>query len=259
MRLSKIIVALCIPFLFSSCLEINEDISVAKNGSGKYGMKMDMGQLLEMMRSFLPAEQLETADLDHPKDTTILLKDYIDTSSNLSAEKKALLRDGSIHLKMNMAEKLFNIDMQYPFTSLENFQKLYPNIGEAATGFGDMMKGLSGPGGADGQTPEQPNLNKVASYYDIISDKTSISRKLNKEKYAAMANDSMMSQLKGMGAMGAGMLDLKMNMTVHLPAEAKKVTGAKATLSADKKTLTLQNNMLDIFDHPENFEFAVQF
>lgn len=258
MRLNKILIAFCIPFLFSGCLEINEDISVAKNGSGKYGMKMDMGQLVEMMQSFMPAEELDKADLGKPKDTTVLLKDYIDTSSSLSADKKALLRDGSIHLKMNMAEKLFNIDMQYPFTSMDNLQKMYANIGETATGFGDMLKGLNGPGGQEGQGA-QPSLNKVGSYFDILSDKTSISRKLNKEKYAAMANDSMMEQMKGMSSMGAGMLDLKMNMTVHLPTAAKKVTGAKATLSADKKTLTLQNNMLDIFEHPENFEFSVQF
>ncbi|MEO6914743.1 MAG: hypothetical protein ABI151_03040 [Chitinophagaceae bacterium] len=250
--------ALLIPLIFSGCLEINEDISVAKNGSGKYDMKMDMGQMFEMMQSFMPAEELEKADLDHPRDTTVLLKDYIDTASNLTAEKKALLRDGSVHLKMNMAEKIFNIDMKYPFTTLDNFQKMYASIGESATGFGDMLKGLNGPGGTEGQA-EQPNLNKIGSYFDIVSDKSSISRKLNKIKYAAMANDSMMEQMRGMSSMGGGMLDLKLNMTVHLPSAAKKISGVKAKLSEDKKTVTLNNNMLDIFEHPENFEFSVQF
>src|SRR5689334_5894110 len=107
MRLGKIIAALCIPFFFTGCLEINEDITVAKNGSGKYGMKMDMGELIEMVKSFMPAEEMEKAQLDRARDTTILLKDYIDTTSSLTADQKKLLRDGSMHLNMNMAQKVF--------------------------------------------------------------------------------------------------------------------------------------------------------
>lgn len=258
MKFLKFLIVLLIPISFSSCLEINEDVTVSNTGTGKYAMKIDMGQLFELMQSFMPAEELEKADLKRAKDTTISLKDFIDTSSSLSADKKALLRDGTIHLNMNMPEKVFKVDMQYPFTSLANFQKLYVNLGESSAGLGDMLKGMTGGGGASQEGQPQPNINKIASYFDLVTDKNSISRKLNKEKYAAMATDSMMQQLQGMSAMASGM-ELKMNMTLHLPSPVKKITGAKASVSDSKKTVTVQNNMLDIFEHPENFEFSVQY
>jgi hypothetical protein len=258
MKLHKLLLVLVFPVVFSGCLEINEDITVSKTGAGNYAMKMDMGQLVEMMQSFMPKEELEKAQLDRPRDTTIQLKDYMDTTSSLTSEEKNLLRDGSMHLNMNMDQKIFKVDMQYPFSSLANLQKLYVNLGKSAGGFGSMLGAMGG--GAGGASPMQsPNLNKISSYYDLVTDKNSISRKLNKERFAAMQDDSMMSQLKGMSGMGAGMIDMKMNMIIHLPAAAKTVNGSKATLSADKKTVTVQNNMLDVFEHPEYFEFSVQY
>jgi hypothetical protein len=258
MKLQKLLLVLVFPLAFSGCLEINEDITVSKTGAGNYAMKMDMGQLVEMMQSFMPKEEMEKAQLDRPRDTTIQLKDYMDSTTSLTSEEKNLLRDGSMHLNMNMDQKIFKVDMQYPFSSLANLQKLYVNLGKSAGGFGSMLGAMGG--GAGGESPMQsPNLNKISSYYDLVTDKNSISRKLNKERFAAMKDDSMMSQLKGMSGMGAGMIDMKMNMIIHLPAAAKTVNGSKATLSADKKTVTVQNNMLDVFEHPEYFEFSVQY
>ena len=260
MKVHKLLLVLVFPVVFSGCLEINEDITVSKTGAGNYAMKMDMGQLVEMMQSFMPKEEMEKAQLDRPRDTTILLKDYMDSTSALSAEEKNLLRDGSMHLNMNMDQKVFKVDMQYPFSSLANLQKLYVNLGKSAGGFGSMLGAMGGgAGGVGAEAMQSPNLNKISSYYDLITDKNSISRKLNKERFDAMKDDSMMSQLKQMSGMGAGMVDMKMNMIVHLPAAAKTIKGQKATLSADKKTVTVQNNMLDVFEHPELFEFSVQY
>lgn len=258
MKSLKLLLLLALPLFFTGCLEINEDITVTKTGSGKYAMKTEMGELMDMMQSFIPEEERSKIDLSRARDTTVLLKDYIDTTSSLTADEKSLFRDGSMHMKMNMAEKIMNVDMNYPFTSLANLQKLYVNMDKSISGFGSMLGGMGGAGG-ESPMPPTPSMNKLSSYYDLIADKSSISRKLNKERFAAMQNDSMMSQIKGMSAMGAGMGDMKMNMTVHLPSAAKSVTGAKASLSADKKTVLVQNNMLDVFDHPEYFEFSVQY
>ena len=255
MKMYKFLLLLLIPITFTGCLEINEDITVSKAGAGNYAMKMDMGQLIDMMQSFIPEDQ--KAEIERPRDTTVLLKDYLDTATSLTAEQKSLLRDGSMHLNMNMAQKIMKMEMMYPFTSPANLQKLYVNLDKSAGGFGNMLGAM---GGGGGNAPMQsPNLNKISSYYDLLADKSSISRKLNKERFAAMQNDSMMSQLKDMSGMAGMMGDMKMNMTIHLPAAARSITGSKASLSADKKTVTVQNNMLDVFEHPEYFEFSVQY
>lgn len=72
----------------SGCFEMNEEIQMQENGSGNFSINMDMGKLVEMMQAFMPAEELEKADMEKFKDTTIQMKDMVDTATSVSAEKK---------------------------------------------------------------------------------------------------------------------------------------------------------------------------
>lgn len=241
----------------TGCFEMNEEITVRENGSGSFSLNMDMGQLLEVMQAFMPAEELEKADINKVKDTAILMKDFIDTATAIVPENKAILRDGTLRMQMNMKEKLFKVNMQYPFTSMGNLQKLYEHMSEGFNVIGGLLKGLNA--NAPATDNREPDVKLVSSYFDIVANKNSITRKLNKEKYATLSSDSTMLQMKQMGEMGGGMGEVKMNTIIKLPAAAKKITGSKAELSSDKKIITLKNSLLDIFDHPEVFEFTVEY
>jgi len=47
-------------------------------------------------------------------DTTVYLKDIVDTSTSLSAEKKALLRPASVHIiKLDVDAKIFTTRMVF--------------------------------------------------------------------------------------------------------------------------------------------------
>lgn len=247
------LLALC----FTGCFEVNEEIEVQENGTGKFSLNMDMGKLLEMMQAFMPAEELEKANLGKVQDTTIQMKDLVDTAASVSADKKAIFRDGSMRMQMNMNEKLFKVNMQYPFKSAENLQKLYENMGEGNSGLGSLLKGLNPNAGASGVA--QPDFKQISSYFDLIADKSSISRKLNKDSYSKLATDSTMQQMKQMGEMGGGLGEVKMNTVIKLPRAAKKISGTTAKLASDKKSVILNNSLLDIFEHPEVFEFSVEY
>lgn len=257
MKALKFLVICFFTCCLSGCFEMNEEFSVQQNGTGAFSVNMDMGELLDMMKAFMPAEELEKANLGQARDTTINMKDLVDTSTSLAAENKALLRDGTLRMQMNMQEKVFKINMQYPFKNIDNLQKLYSNLGSGSAGMGGLLKGIQANSPAMGGG--QPDMKGVSSYFDLVTKKNSITRKLNKEKYAALLNDSMMQQVKQMGSMGGGLGQVKMNTVIKLPAAAKKVTGSKAELSTDKKTILLRNNLLDIFEHPEVFEFSVEY
>ena len=245
-------------FLFTGCLEINEEIIINKNGSGNLSMKTEMGkELFEMLQAFMPADEMKKSGFGTPKDTVLLMKDIIDTMQTMSADKKAVLRNGSIHLKMNMAEKQLMFNVSFPFQKLSDIGNIYDNLGEAQAGMGNMMNGLGGEAG-DGpvRSRENPSNN---SFYDYTATKGSISRTLNKEKYAQTVKDGKMEQLKQMGSMGGGMTEMQMNTTIKLPKKAKKLTGAKAVLSADKKTVLVKATLNDMYEHPELYEFSVKY
>src|SRR5689334_7118617 len=115
MRMLKVfLVAVGCVFL-ASCLEINEELQINDNGSGQVSTTMDMAQLIDMMQA-MGGEEFEKKK-DEKIDSVISLKNFVDTAKNLTAEQKALLRNGTLRIKMNMAEKEFNINMKYPFSS----------------------------------------------------------------------------------------------------------------------------------------------
>lgn len=258
MKALKFLVFCLLTSFLSGCFEMNEEFNVNENGSGNFAVNMDMGQLLDMMKSFMPPEELEKAG--DKRDTIINMKDLVDTSTSLTPENKALLREGTLRMQMNMQEKIFKVNMMYPFKNIDNLQKLYSSLGSGASGMGGLLNGMQGNSPAMGSMGgAHPDMKGISSYFDLSTKKNSITRKLNKDKYAALLNDSMMQQVKQMGMLGGGLGEVKMNTVIKLPAAAKKVTGSKAELSTDKKTILLRNNLMDIFEHPEVFEFSVEY
>src|ERR1700750_966471 len=119
MKILKFILPLAVVFCFAGCLDINEKVDVKKDGSGQLTMDMDMSQMVEMLQNYMGKDELAKKGMQK-MDTTIFMKDVVDTLNNLSADKKALLRPGKIHIKMDMDAKVFTTNMQFPFSSQEN-------------------------------------------------------------------------------------------------------------------------------------------
>src|SRR5882762_2699499 len=148
MRILTSILTLSLVFSFTGCLDINEIIEVKKDGSGQ--MDMDMSQMVELLQTYVGKDELAKKGMEK-MDTTILMKDLVDTLSSLPAEKKALLRPGSVHIKMNLDEKVFKTHMQFPFSSYAQLQDLYKTMSDGSLGNTNLFNGLA-PGGQDGQS-----------------------------------------------------------------------------------------------------------
>src|SRR5688572_1751193 len=134
MRMLKLLFVALGCVLFASCLEINEEVEIKENGSGQFSSSMDLSQLVDMMAAMGGGEFEKKKD--EKIDSVIYLKDIIDTAKNLTAEQKRLMRDGTVRVQMNMAEKLFKLDMHYPFSSLERLQQLHAAMSDGGIGLG---------------------------------------------------------------------------------------------------------------------------
>jgi hypothetical protein len=71
-----------------------------------------------------------------------------------------------------------------------------------------------------------------------------------------LKENELYAQMKQAGDMG---MELPYTLTIHLPRPAKKITNSFAKLSADKKTVTLTYNITDLLDHPEKFEYTIEY
>lgn len=251
MKLLKYLFPLSFIVLFAGCLDIDEKVEIKKDGSGQMAMDMDMSQMVEMLQQYMGKEEMAKKGMDK-MDTTVLMKSIVDTAKSLSPEKKAALRNGSIHLQMDIDQKIFKTHMQFPFTSYDQLQTLYKTLGDGSLGNTNLLSGL---GGQEGQGAS-PDINQFNGIYDFICKDGNISKKVNTEKWKKLMDDPQMAQMKQASQMG---VEILYTTTLTLPRPVKKVDNAQAKLSDDKKTVTIKYNLIDVFEHPEQFGYNVEY
>lgn len=253
MKILKFILPILLAFCFTGCLDINETIDVKKDGTGELALDMDMSQMVEMLQTYMGKEELAKKGMER-MDTTIYMKDLVDTSTSLSPEKKALLRTGSVHVKLNLEEKVFKTHMLFPFTSLDNLQKLYAAMSDGSLGTTQLFKGMAPGGGAQGAG--NPDVNQFNGIYDFTCSDGLISKKLNMDKWNALKNNPQMEQVKQAGQMG---VEINYTTTVKLPRAIKKVDNPLGKLPDDKKSVTIKYNLIDVFEKPEQFGYKIEY
>ncbi len=253
-----------LPLIFASCMDTREEVEIKKDGSGTLAIKTDLSKMLEMMKGFASADDLQKQGLDKAFDTTMQMKDYVDTAKSVPADKKALLRDGKVHLVMNMNQGIGKFDMQFPFKSADQLQQLYASLNNS-TGlknmFDGMGKGKQLPmgGGSDSSAGEGSNdkgMPQIASVYDISVKDGLYSRKVNKERYEEFIKAIKLEEMKQMSGM---MGQMNYTLSVKLPRAIKKVSNSKALLSDDKKTVSLTTDLMETFEHPELLALEVEY
>jgi hypothetical protein len=258
MKIVKVLLPVAFLFCLAGCVEINEDINIKNDGSGEYSMNMDMSKLLEMMQSTIGKEELEKQLPQKKMDTSISMKTLVDTSTSMSADKKALLRDGHLHMSLNMDQNIFKTDMHFPFKNQNQLQQLYTSIGDGSLGTGQMLKNLSAAKGDSSSDNQQggPDLSQFNSIYTFTSKSGYLSRTVNKEKFNALKESAQYGQMKQAEDMG---MEVPYTITIHLPKPAKKITNTFAKLSEDKKTVTIKYSLTEVMDHPEKFEYTIEY
>jgi hypothetical protein len=254
MKMLKFILFVFVTIGFTGCLDIYEKIDVKSDGSGMVTMDMDMSQMLEMIQQYMGTEGMQKAGLTK-MDTTIHMKDVLDGVGSLPADKKAVLSTGSVHIKLDTTAKVFTTHMTFPFSSQENLQKLYTTLGDGSLGTAQLFKNLGGDdaGGAAGASPD---INQFNGIYDFTCHDGLISKKVNQDRWKALQNNPQLAQVKQAGQMG---IEINYTTTIVLPRPVKKIDNAIAKLSDDKKTVVMKFNLIDAFDHPEQFEYTIAY
>jgi len=249
-KMLKFILPVLVAFGFVGCLDINENVEVKKDGSGQLVMDMDMSQMLEMLQNYMSKEDMAKKGMEK-MDTTIFMKDIVDTVSTLSEEKKQLLRPGKLHIKMDMDAKVFTTHMQFPYTSQANLQKLYAAMSDGSLGNAKLFGGL---GGDQGATPG--GMDQFNGIYDFTAKDGMMAKKVNEEKWKALTNDPQMAQVKQAADMG---MEVNYTTTIVLPRAVKSVDNPLAKLSEDKKTVTMKFNLIDVFKDPKQFNYKIEY
>jgi hypothetical protein len=254
----KYVLTVALSIFLVSCYEVNEEIEINADGSGTYVTKMDMGQLIDMMQTFAGEEELKKDGLDKVYDTTILFKDMLDSARDVTAEQKALMKDGKMKMQMNIKEKIFKMDMNFPYKDLNSLQLLMSGKGGSGTGMTNAFKNMFGKKDEADQpgAPKAPDMGDIAAIYDVTIKNDLIQKKVNAAKYKELTERPEMAQIKQISSSG---MEILYTTTIKLPRAAKKTDNPMIKLSEDKKTVTMKYNLLELLENPEKFAYAIQY
>lgn len=250
-------VAVIISVLFAACYEINEDITINENGSGTYSTKMDMSALLQMMQSMASEEEIQKSGLNRSIDTLIRLKSIMDTAKDVTPQQRRLFQDGTMKMKIDLKENVFNADVNFPFKSLADLQSLMSGSGTG--GLSEVFKQVfAKKDSTQGATnmEDQGGLDQMNNVFDVTITKNKIERKLNRPRFDSLMNKPEIAQAKQM--VGGG-FEILYTTTIKLPRPAKKTDNEMIKLSDDKKTVTIRYDLLKMFETPEKFSYSIQY
>lgn len=250
-RLKYVVVVL---FVFiAACYEVNEEIVVNKDGSGTYATKMDMSALIQMMQSFAGEEELAKNGLNRAIDTTISMKEILDSAKDATPQQKRLYSTGIMKLQLNMQENIFKADVNFKFNNYNDLQLLMSGSGNG--GLGEIFKKVLANDTTQGASPEN-GLDQINNVFDITVKNGLISRSVNKPKYDSLMNRPEMAQAKQM--MNTG-IEILYTTTIRLPRAVKKTNNDLIKLSEDKKTVTIKYDLLKMLETPEQFSYSIEY
>jgi hypothetical protein len=254
----KYVLTVAISIFFVSCYEVNENIEINADGTGTYVTKMDMSALIDMMQTYAGEEELQKEGLDKVIDTTVLFKSLLDSAKDATAEQKELMKDGKMKMQMNIKEKLFKLDLSFPYKDLNSLQQLMSGKAGGGTGMNAALKNVFGKkdGEQDAPTPKGPDMGDFAAIYNVTIKKDLIEKKVNQAKYKEFMDRPEMAQMKQLTSSG---MEILYTTTIKLPRAAKKTDNPLIKLSDDKKTVTMKYNLLELLENPDKFAYTIQY
>lgn len=251
-KLRYVFVALIV-CLVAACFEVNEEIVINKDGTGVYNTKMDMGAILQMIKTMASEEDLAKNGMGKSLDTVLKMKDIVDSIQDLTPDQKRLLQGGTLAMQMNMDEDILKADINFPFHSFQDLQDLMQ--GNTMGNMGGILQKAMSKNNSE-SAPATPGFEQVNSVFDVTVNKKMISRKLNKAKYDSLMQRPEMAQMQQM--MDSG-FEILTTTTIKLPRPVKKSDNPLVKLSADKKTVTLKYDMMKLFKDPEQFSYSIEY
>lgn len=248
----------------SSCFDVFNTLTVKEDGSGVMSTRVDMGSIMGMLANMggMGEEKVKM-------DTSFVLGSMVDSAENLTAEEKELFRSASVDLNMDSESGAFEMTMTTPFRKLEDMNKIREVMKKAD--FLGKSLGKLGENNAPKEQEEEemnpfkgmsvggkePGIPSPDEYFQLHFENGKISRKQIGEKIADLANDELLSKMKE--AIDQGLPAMRTVYTITLPRPVKNVTGKNVVVSDDKKTITVENTLDELFDDPGKFEFEIEF
>lgn len=209
--------------LLTSCLDIVEEVTLNKDGSGKYQMSMDMSEMMQMMMTYMPDSIKETMDEKDMMDSLATMSN----SQEMDSVVEVLEAIEGISNAENRMEGFVMI-ISYDFTNIESL-----NLASSQGAF-TAKQGIK----PASYTWKKGRFGRTYNTAELGGDD---------ETEEAMAMAKMMMQ------------DATFTTVYNFPGKVKKFSNEDAQLENGKRTIRLTTSFGEILDDPALMSNEIQF
>jgi hypothetical protein len=228
--------ALAICLLFTSCITITEELFLEKNGSGTYVTTVDMKkmqEMMEMVKQFAPGDSVTQMG-------SAMMKPFGDSLQQMLGELSSI--KGITDVKNERVDSgTFRISFRFAnITALNQaMRKKQKDQGKDAYSFSKKDFSFYSSSIAE-------NMGSMSELGGLMDEMSGKDTTLNMNGENINLKEAMgMLKMMDMGA--------KYRTVYHFPSEVVEFSNKDAKLSEDKKTLTLE---LDLLEAPKGFNLG---
>lgn len=234
--------------LISSCLTIEQNLTLNKDGSGKKSVTMDMGAMFaNPLMAMAMASDEASKELEKKDSTWLLVDELRDLNPQWTAEELALLEKATGRMQVDVEKEIMITVIETPFNNLgelKQIEDLFAAANRPAEDDDeDGAAGLGG-GGMAGITSMMGGSTNSDTRYKLGNRTLMVTSNFKESLNDLMGEDDM----EGAEDMVKGMFeDAVMIYSFHLPGKVKKVKGFEGAI-IDGNTVTQAFDLLDFMD-----------
>ena len=223
----------------SSCMDLLEEITLNKDGSGTYFMEMDMAKMMEKVAAMMPEEKrAEMAEKGFMKDDDLKELDSMVTVMNAidGINNYAYQTEG------------FKVSFSFDFDDLNTFS-------QAMNQFYSQNNSMPGPPGMKGLGQSSMSIEQKGNKYTFNRAALEEAEASDDEK----SSEEKEKMEKMMGMFGTMMEGGTYTSIINFPGKAKVSGNKYATLSKDKKTMTIKADIAEMMENPDLPYFGAKY
>jgi hypothetical protein len=261
MKKIKFLLAILSVCVLSSCLNIEEKTIINTDNSGTYSLSIDMSKMLATI-----AQMGQTTDTSYKNkkiDSVIALKSCIDTAKSLTPDEKALYRNSSLAIQVDVPNNIMKMKLICPFTDIKNLAVIKKNLFTVISKL-DITKAAEKSLSQGNALPAGTNLDAasqagspIVQYFTFTAVPGKITYIINNK--AGLDKEMASDSISQMRQMSMFMGDFTYNTIFVLPKEVKKFSGPGSSISSDKKTVTFKRHFEDLTENPQNLEYKIEY
>ena len=217
--------------MLTGCLDVEEDIWLEKDGSGKYQVSIDMKELFQVSNFFITDDSLKMSE-----------EELVKKADSVIMREKTLKQLDSIILVINAVDGIKNgnyskdsgiIYIRFDFVNIASLNQAYSKARRLY------------------------NITFLPDY-EFLKQSKILERRIKREYYEGkvMEDKHIGKVINKLSPVFLARGDYQTNY--HLPGKAKKVNNERAKWSDDKKTISLHSSLNRLLKDPSRMEVIIK-